>query len=319
MKAKTLIIGLLAAAMPIWATAETELQFPVGTVQGFEELKPSDSLQLPVGPYVGSGIETTAAEGTVLRRVWKTPGAQNDTLSLIKPLRAQLEDAGFHILFECETRNCGGFDFRFEADVVEEPLMHVDLGDFRYLSASRIVDGEEEFIGLLVSRSPDRGFIQVTKVGAPQMITGEVVASTKEPEAEATEAAPKAEAKTLADKLGLNGAVVLEGLEFLKGSSKLSGSPAESLQDLAEYLRANKQQVVVLVGHTDASGSLEGNVKLSRKRAESVMQRLVDTYGVDPERLSAEGVGYLAPRSTNATEEGRELNRRVEVVLTTSK
>ena len=71
----------------------------------------------------------------------------------------------------------------------------------------------------------------------------------------------------------------------------------------------------MLVGHTDAVGALEGNIRLSKKRAEAVMRRLIDGYGVDPVQLSAEGIGYLSPRASNATEEGRRLNRRVEVVL----
>jgi outer membrane protein OmpA-like peptidoglycan-associated protein len=72
--------------------------------------------------------------------------------------------------------------------------------------------------------------------------------------------------------------------------------------------------VVVLVGHTDASGGLAANVALGAKRADAIRARLVAS-GVPTAQVSAEGAGYLAPRASNLTDEGRRLNRRVEVVL----
>ena len=54
---------------------------------------------------------------------------------------------------------------------------------------------------------------------------------------------------------------------------------------------------------------------LSRQRAEAAERYLVQRHGIDPSRLSAEGAGYLAPVASNLTAEGREQNRRVEVVL----
>ncbi len=89
-----------------------------------------------------------------------------------------------------------------------------------------------------------------------------------------------------------------------------------SLTGLAAYLAANPDARVTIVGHTDATGALDGNVVLSRRRAQSVVDRLVQDYGVAAGRLSAEGAGYLAPRASNLTEAGRAENRRVEAILT---
>jgi OOP family OmpA-OmpF porin len=72
---------------------------------------------------------------------------------------------------------------------------------------------------------------------------------------------------------------------------------------------------VALVGHTDATGSLDANIALSRKRAASVKDRLVRAYGIAVSRLDAEGMGYLAPIASNLTQAGRDANRRVEAVL----
>lgn len=312
MKARALILGLLATGAPFLAAADTVLRLPENATQGYRDTVARTSMQLPVGPFAAGAVETLPVEGAVTRSVWKTPGAQQQTFDLMRPLRDQLETLGFSILFECETRDCGGFDFRFHPSMVDEPEMHVDLGDFRYLAAARTSESGQEYIGLMVSRSPDRGFVQVTRVGAGAEDTAEVAQSTKQPEA--TDA-PRPDSGLDAILVG-TGSAVLDGLEFLKGSAELSGSPAESLRELARFMDAYPAQKVVLVGHTDATGSLKRNIALSRQRAASVMQRLVDTYGVSPARLSAEGVGYLSPRATNATQAGRDQNRRVEVVLT---
>jgi OOP family OmpA-OmpF porin len=76
---------------------------------------------------------------------------------------------------------------------------------------------------------------------------------------------------------------------------------------------------VALVGHTDALGSLAGNTDLSRARAVSVRERLIAEYAVPAAQLTAEGVGYLAPRATNQTEDGRARNRRVEAIVTSTR
>ncbi|MCB1367847.1 MAG: OmpA family protein [Rhodobacteraceae bacterium] len=311
---RSFIFCLLASAAPMLAQAGDILAFPDGTIRDFAEATPAERLLLPVGPYQNGKIDTATAEGPVLREVWKTVNPKVETARLIAPLRSQLEDAGYSILYECETRDCGGFDFRFKADVVDEPMMHVDLGDYRYLAATKPDGDKASFIGLLVSRSPERGFIQVTRIGALPEGDTEVALSTKQPTADAADLA--GDDGTLAAKLGLNGAAVLEGLEFVRGASDLSGEPSTALQELADFLKDNPDRKVILVGHTDASGSLAGNIALSRKRAAAVMQQLVDQYGVDAAQVSAEGIGYLAPRANNATPEGRDRNRRVEVVLT---
>jgi len=71
---------------------------------------------------------------------------------------------------------------------------------------------------------------------------------------------------------------------------------------------------VVIVGHSDNQGTLDANLALSQRRAEAVRDALV-SRGVAAERLDARGVGFLAPVASNATEEGRARNRRVELVL----
>jgi len=68
------------------------------------------------------------------------------------------------------------------------------------------------------------------------------------------------------------------------------------------------------VGHTDSTGNLDYNIDLSERRAESLVEFLVNNYNIDQNRLNSFGVGPLAPKATNETENGRAKNRRVELV-----
>ncbi len=312
MTLRAIICGLWAFCVPGLAQAGVDLKFPEGAQQRFDQSEISATYLLPVGPYADGKIDTVPTEGAVERQVWRTAAARVMTLDLISPIREQLKQQGYTVLYECDTRECGGFDFRFQADVIAEPYMHVDLGDFRYLAAQKGAPADEDFVSVLVSCSSDRGFIQVTHIGEPTLVEDQVAMSSKQ--AGLTTAIM--DESDIGGQLSASGSAVLEGLVFPKGSSTLSGDVAGSLQALSAYLNDNPGSKVVLVGHTDAEGSLEGNIALSKKRAASVMESLVATFGVDADQVSAEGVGFLAPRATNATEAGRERNRRVEVVLT---
>ena len=116
--------------------------------------------------------------------------------------------------------------------------------------------------------------------------------------------------------LEADGHAVLEDLTFATGSSELGEGTFASLSELGAWLAENPAVLIGIVGHTDAVGGLDANIALSKRRAESVAARLVSTYGIDRSRIEALGAGYLSPRATNQTEEGREANRRVEVILT---
>jgi OOP family OmpA-OmpF porin len=123
----------------------------------------------------------------------------------------------------------------------------------------------------------------------------------------------------MASLLTTIGRAPLEDLTFLTGSSHLGDETFASLSELATFLNSNPDKSVALVGHTDATGSLADNMALSKKRAKSVVQRLVTVYGVPANQLEAAGVGYLVPRASNLTKGGRDQNRRVEVILTSTR
>ena len=291
------------------ASAQT-LRFPSNAEMTDEVITQETEFGLPTAPWDGARVPQLPVSGVVTQQAWQINAPGLTSLQLIRPLREQLRDAGFEVLFECETRVCGGFDFRFGIDVLAPPAMFVNLGDFRQLSAWRTAeDGTEEVIALLVSRSPEAGFVQLTRVGQD---AGDISRADDQALRRATPIIG------LAAGLETQGRAVLEGLAFETGSARLAGSDFSSLQELADYLIENPNLRVALVGHTDAQGSLDGNIALSRRRAASVLERLATEYGVSRQRMEAEGMGYLAPIALNLTPEGREANRRVEVIITST-
>lgn len=309
------MIRRLCLALPLLASpAQAQvLDFPSNANLQTEITEALDSYDLPTGIWDGTAIPTKTVEGTLTRQAWRIEAPSLTTLQLLRPLREQLRNARFDILFECQTEACGGFDSRFGTETLRPPEMQVNIGDFRFLAAERMSDSGPEYISLFASRTAQAGFVQVTRVGnASEEDT--LVATTAPPlRSEGTR-----ELLDLAERLERNGHTILEDLTFETGSAQLAPTPFVSLEALAVYLLDNPDRTVALVGHTDSAGSLEANIALSKQRAGSVLERLVSAYGISRTQLEAEGMGYLAPIASNVTAEGRQANRRVEVIITST-
>lgn len=109
--------------------------------------------------------------------------------------------------------------------------------------------------------------------------------------------------------------VNLPNVQFYTNSDVLLPSSAKELQQLAEYLVKNDSLNATVFGHTDNVGESESNLRLSQRRAESV-RNFLSSLGISPDRLTARGMGDSQPKADNSKDEGRLMNRRVEVVLT---
>lgn len=309
-------LALIVALAPAGAQA-ISLNFPQPAVAAARHDEALGSYAMPVGPWTDGHIPTLAVQGPLHRTAWRLGNGTLTTLQILAPLRDQLTSDGFQVLFDCATDACGGFDFRYGTAVLPEPEMHVDLGDYRFLSAQRPGQSGPEYVTLLVSRSSDAGFVQVTQVGGdPEP----AAAPPPEPTTTQTPAPPEAPAPQddLITRLTQGGSVALDDLQFPSGSADLAPGDYPSLSALADWLKADPKRSVALVGHTDFAGALDSNIALSKKRAASVADRLVQSYGVNRAQLDPEGVGYLAPRATNQTDAGRTQNRRVEVMITST-
>lgn len=123
-----------------------------------------------------------------------------------------------------------------------------------------------------------------------------------------------ADPEAMAGDISTTGHVAVYGIYFDLDSYTIKPQSEPALKAIADMLKANSSLKVYIVGHTDMTGTFEHNMELSAKRAEAVVNEMVNKYGIVSGRLKAKGVGQLCPVSTNKTEEGRKLNRRVELV-----
>jgi len=309
-----LATAILVAAIAPDTALSVEIGLPPGAVLTDEEVEPYGSVSLPWGPYPDDGVlPVIEAEGTVARRAYEIGSGALTSLQLLVPLREQLTRQGFAEVYSCEDDICGGYDFRFALDLLPAPAMYVDLGDYRYYLGAR--DGEDgrEHVSIVTSRGNAEGFVHITEV-APT--TAALILPEVEVEvSSAPPPAPVASGAPLEGQLLEAGHAILDGLAFPSGSASLAEDAYPSLRAVAAFLEENPTAVVSLVGHTDSVGGLDANTRLSRDRARAVRTRLIGAYDLDPDRILAEGAGFLAPRASNLTPEGRAANRRVEVVL----
>lgn len=290
-----------AAGLPL-----EEFELPWAAVTAYESAANSEIRGIPVGPRGTDGVPVARFDGTAELAVLWIEGAPS-THEIADAVSAFLEQKGYSEIFRCHASACGGFDFQAEAGIASTPEMRIDLGDFEYVAAARRLGSRSEFVAAVASRGSRNGYLQfICGAGAPL-----------NPESFPQLASPQLPRSFDSVSLALKtaGFAVIESLVFRPGSTALEEIEFAELEDLAEFLGSRPDARAVLVGHTDATGSLEANIELSRRRARSVRDRLVDSYGVNPAQLLVRGIGYLAPRETNETETGRNRNRRVEVVL----
>jgi outer membrane protein OmpA-like peptidoglycan-associated protein len=120
--------------------------------------------------------------------------------------------------------------------------------------------------------------------------------------------------KDLYDALAEKGRVATQGIFFATGSAELAGESTPTLKEIGQMLKDHADLSLTIEGHTDNTGSPEANQTLSEKRAAAVKAYLVSTFGIAESRLEAKGFGASKPAASNDTPEGRQQNRRVELV-----
>jgi OOP family OmpA-OmpF porin len=123
-----------------------------------------------------------------------------------------------------------------------------------------------------------------------------------------------ADAKSLMSNIQATGHASVYGIyfDFDKADIKPESEPA--IKEIAKLLQENQGLKLYVVGHTDNVGTIDYNMKLSKTRADAVMNELVTKYKISAQRLKAYGVGSLAPVASNKSDDGRAKNRRVELV-----
>ncbi|HWB96686.1 MAG TPA: OmpA family protein, partial [Bryobacteraceae bacterium] len=111
-----------------------------------------------------------------------------------------------------------------------------------------------------------------------------------------------------------SGKVALYGVYFDTDKDVVKAESQPTLQEIAKLLKSEPALKLHVVGHTDNQGKTDYNLDLSKRRAASVVHELTVKFGIPATRLDAFGCGVYSPAATNSTDDGREKNRRVELV-----
>ena len=120
--------------------------------------------------------------------------------------------------------------------------------------------------------------------------------------------------RPLYDALTASGRVATQGIYFATAADQIRPESSPTLKEIGAMLTDHPDLKLTIEGHTDNVGDAAANQALSQRRAESVKQALATTYHVDAARLTAKGMGATKPAASNTTAEGRQTNRRVELV-----
>ena len=156
------------------------------------------------------------------------------------------------------------------------------------------INGKEVYISLAIGNSSDLKNYHIYVVEVEQMQQDIVI--------------------NLEEALDRDGKVALYGILFDTDKSTIKPESENALQQIIDYLNEHPNVNIIVVGHTDMTGDFAHNMKLSKDRAEAVKDYLIKTGKIDFKRLTSDGVGPLCPVSTNDSEDGKTLNRRVEIV-----
>ncbi len=272
-----------------------------------------DEFDLPLGPVIkdanGNRVPSKkkTLEGKITRHLYRGPDGRS-TLEIFRNYRSALEESGFEILFECSGKDQCGFLFHWSLYKDKKITNTKTSGsafdspkDIRYLSAKLTAPGSETYVSLMVA---------IDAIWTKQPVT---LLDVIEVEAMDT-GMVTVDADVMAKGIDDEGHIAIYGIYFATDSDDLSDESDETLEEISKLMNSRPSLNLLVVGHTDNQGGFDHNMGLSQRRAAATVKALVDRFGVDQNRLTDAGVGYLSPVASNDTEEGRAKNRRVELV-----
>ncbi len=251
------------------------------------------SIEIPSAPFTPSSQPIEFVTGKVDLQSWRVNDLPNSD-AILEAMISAYERQGYEVDFRCHASGCGGFSFRYALELANAPKFLVDLSNFEYIS----MRSEQEIVTIFGSYVDGVTYLNQIHIQPVDSDPIELIAK-------GTSVEPSASSDSR---------WILSSVRFASGSSQISEKDNEELQKVADRL-SDSNETLYIVGHTDQTGGLQGNLSISQSRANSVRDVLIKAHAVDPNRIIAKGVAFLAPIADNATEEGRGINRRVEAVF----
>ncbi|MFP8777871.1 OmpA family protein [Hydrogenophaga sp. RWCD_12] len=329
-------MAMLSMAMPVAAqTADADLagakdhpyikRFANSSIVLYDA-KQFDSVKIPVSTFTQFNLTSrqrefveppVTAEGA-RTRIWYEAKGDTTSIEVFRNYLHELQEQGFAVLYDSSKDSKAGrwngyltaYGFgsnKLTNNRSEFVMYGAPMKSIHTLSAKREKDGQTTYVHLTtVQWDQDNKTFKAHK-GAYATLDVVDVGAMKQNMVVVS-------ASAMAQSMAATGRVALYGILFDTGKADVKPESKPALEEIAKLLKSDSNLRLRVVGHTDNQGSLDGNIALSKRRAESVNAALVGQYGISGQRLSAFGVADLAPVASNAQEEGRSKNRRVELV-----
>ena len=220
--------------MPGHGNSSETLTIPYEASLSYEKLSKNDKFYVITGKNDLLPEKDKTHSSTMLQQVWKIKNFSKTTDEIQREIKKSLTLNEYRIIFECNFKSCGGFEFRFNSNILNMPEMFVNLSDYKFLTAKAINYEKSNFISYIISVGKNTGYIQINQFG------DEIEKNIK-----------KEQSKTFLKSLSANfndnrGSIILEGLKFKPGSADILESDLRILSDLANFLILNKKEKIIL-------------------------------------------------------------------------
>ena len=263
-----------------------------------------------------SGFEETLTVEGAYRKMEYIVGDLE--LSLIRLYRGYLDhfdSNGFEIIFSGIGEDLSGRDgfsfISYESGFLSRtPSTAADSNAYILVRSP----DEQTIIAASFFSRQDARRMMINAVEIEDMAPLDLFAPAPQPEPLPEEPPVQQDVAELESGLVADGRVIVNAILFEFDSADILPDSAEALSTVAALMQGRDDLSLLVVGHTDGVGSFDYNLRLSVDRAQSVVDWLVTRHNIAGSRLRAAGAGPMSPIATNRTDQGRALNRRVELV-----
>lgn len=302
----TLVLGL-------FSTALAAKDGGIISIYAGSDVRYDDQIGFEEFTFIADESTVRTVEGILRRQFCRAPEGRS-ALEILRNYERAVQDLDGTVLFVSRDPQSIEIDGATFGDIFQRNRMDYGLAT-SHMTHTRFPSNTSEYLAAQVPASGKDVYV-IVAVGRGSRGPGEQARTFFELVTLETEPMELGMVSVEAISSGLaeQGRIAVYDILFETGASEVRAESAPALTVIADFLNAHGDQKVLVVGHTDSVGSFEMNIALSKARAEAVVEKLVTEYGVGRDRLKPYGVGPAAPISSNATAEGRALNRRVEIV-----
>lgn len=246
-----------------------------------------------------------------------TPDERRTTLEVSRNYEQALKDAGFSTLWTADQaaiRNGPPAVSYFpEADKKE---LLTGIKERRYIAAEKgglfaaVFVAERQWDHTFRKADPSNPFKQDLKLPTGTIVIQVDIINTTPMEDKMV----LVKAEEMENKISDTGRIALYGIHFDFNKADIKPDSGPTIAEIVKLLKESPSLKLLVVGHTDNVGTFEFNQDLSQRRAAAVVKELTSKHGIAAARLSPHGASFISPVATNKTDEGKALNRRVELV-----